>query len=174
AHWLVSHGARVTISDTRTPEELAAAGASAPEGVERTIIGQPLLDPAGFRLVAVSQSILRYNPALARALVDEERDALAGLAGFRGREVALNWQALKSLNLQYGESSYRNETLNHERNNARLALAYAVDPSLKIGYSKTTAKEEDPLKVLFAESVESLSITKRTGNWGFEYGRLDR
>lgn len=67
AHWLVSHGARVTISDTRTPEELEAAGASAPEGVERTIIGQPLLDPAGFRLVAVSQSILRYNPALARA-----------------------------------------------------------------------------------------------------------
>ena len=67
ARWLVAHGARVTISDTRDEAALAAAGAVPPEGVERVVIGQPLLDPAGFGLVAVSQSILRYNPALARA-----------------------------------------------------------------------------------------------------------
>ncbi|MCL6641332.1 MAG: UDP-N-acetylmuramoyl-L-alanine--D-glutamate ligase [Candidatus Rokubacteria bacterium] len=67
ARWLVAHGARVTISDTRSEAELAAAGAAPPEGVERVVTGQPLLDPAGFGLVAVSQSILRYNPALARA-----------------------------------------------------------------------------------------------------------
>jgi UDP-N-acetylmuramoylalanine--D-glutamate ligase len=67
ARWLIAHGARVTISDTRSEAELAAAGAAPPEGVERVVTGQPLLDPAGFGLVAVSQSILRYNPALARA-----------------------------------------------------------------------------------------------------------
>ncbi len=67
ARWLIARGARVTMSDTRTPEELAAAGAEPPPGVERVVTGQPLLDPAGFGLVAVSQSILRYNPALARA-----------------------------------------------------------------------------------------------------------
>jgi len=67
ARWLVAHGARVTISDTRSEAELAAAGAAPPEGVERVVTGEPLLDPAGFGLVAVSQSILRYNPALARA-----------------------------------------------------------------------------------------------------------
>jgi UDP-N-acetylmuramoylalanine--D-glutamate ligase len=67
ARWLIRQGARVTMSDTRSPEALAAAGATAPEGVERVVTGQPLLDPAGFGLVAVSQSILRYDPALARA-----------------------------------------------------------------------------------------------------------
>ncbi|MEJ5220669.1 MAG: UDP-N-acetylmuramoyl-L-alanine--D-glutamate ligase, partial [Tepidiforma sp.] len=67
ARWLIARGARVTISDTRTDAALAAAGAEPPEGVERVVTGQPLLDPAGFGLVAVSQSILRYDPALARA-----------------------------------------------------------------------------------------------------------
>ncbi|GIW14022.1 MAG: UDP-N-acetylmuramoylalanine--D-glutamate ligase [Tepidiforma sp.] len=67
ARWLIARGARVTISDTRTDAALAEAGASVPEGVERVVTGQPLLDPAGFGLLAVSQSILRYDPALARA-----------------------------------------------------------------------------------------------------------
>ncbi len=67
ARWLLAHEATVTISDTRSAAALAAAGATAPEGVERLVNGQPLLDPAGFDLVAVSQSVLRYNPALVRA-----------------------------------------------------------------------------------------------------------
>lgn len=67
ARWLLANDARVTISDTRTDAALAAAGATAPEGVERVVTGEGLLDPAGFHLVAVSQSVLRYNPALARA-----------------------------------------------------------------------------------------------------------
>ena len=65
--WLVANGATVTMSDTRTSAQLAAANASAPAGVERVVNGQPLLDPAGFDLVAVSQSVLRYDPALVRA-----------------------------------------------------------------------------------------------------------
>ncbi len=67
AAWLVANEARVTISDTRSDGALAAAGATAPEGIDRLVFGQPLLDPAGFDLVAVSQSILRYNPSLQRA-----------------------------------------------------------------------------------------------------------
>ncbi|MGE3077342.1 MAG: UDP-N-acetylmuramoyl-L-alanine--D-glutamate ligase [Dehalococcoidia bacterium] len=67
ANWLVAHEARVVISDTRSDAALAAAGATVPDGVDRLVFGQPLLDPAGFDLVAVSQSVLRYNPALQRA-----------------------------------------------------------------------------------------------------------
>lgn len=67
ARWLLANNARVTISDTRTDAALAAAGAAAPEGVERVATGEDLLDPAGFDFLAVSQSVLRYNPALARA-----------------------------------------------------------------------------------------------------------
>ena len=65
--WLLGKGARVTISDTRTREQLAAAAAVAPEGIERVVTGQPLLDPAGFDLLAVSQSVLRHDPAVLRA-----------------------------------------------------------------------------------------------------------
>ncbi len=67
ATWLVAHDAHVVISDTRSDAALAAAGATVPDGVDRLVFGQPLLDPQGFDLVAVSQSVLRYNPALQRA-----------------------------------------------------------------------------------------------------------
>jgi UDP-N-acetylmuramoylalanine--D-glutamate ligase len=67
ARWLLAHGASVTISDTRPTGLLERAGAHAPAGVERVVTGQPLLDPAGFDLLAVSQSILRHDPAVVRA-----------------------------------------------------------------------------------------------------------
>jgi UDP-N-acetylmuramoylalanine--D-glutamate ligase len=67
ARWMLAHEATVVVSDTRTDAQLEAAGASAPEGVLRLVSGQPLLDPVGYDLVATSQSVLRYNPALKRA-----------------------------------------------------------------------------------------------------------
>lgn len=67
ARWLLANGASVTVSDTRTDAQLAAAGATAPEGVERVVNGTELLDPAGFDFVAASQSLLRYSPAMNRA-----------------------------------------------------------------------------------------------------------
>lgn len=67
ARWLIAHGATVTISDTRSEQQLAAAKAVAPAGVAELVTGQPFLAPDGFALVAVSQSVLRYDPALVRA-----------------------------------------------------------------------------------------------------------
>lgn len=67
ATFFLARGARVTVSDTRTEEQLRAAGASVPPGVEAAHIGRPLLDPQGFDLLAVSQSVLRHNPAVVRA-----------------------------------------------------------------------------------------------------------
>lgn len=67
AGWMLAQGAAVTVSDTRTDAQLVAAGATAPDGVERVVTGQPLLEPDGFDLVAVSQSVLRTNPAVLRA-----------------------------------------------------------------------------------------------------------
>lgn len=67
ARFMLRHGAEVTMSDTRSATLLAAAGALAPEGVAEVVAGQALLDPAGFDLVAVSQSVLRSNPAMVRA-----------------------------------------------------------------------------------------------------------
>ncbi|MCZ2108148.1 MAG: UDP-N-acetylmuramoyl-L-alanine--D-glutamate ligase [Dehalococcoidia bacterium] len=67
ARFLVRHGAVVTMSDTRNEAALEAAGVTAPEGVTRTVTGGPLLDPEGFDLVAVSQSVLRHDPAMRRA-----------------------------------------------------------------------------------------------------------
>jgi UDP-N-acetylmuramoylalanine--D-glutamate ligase len=67
ARWLVAKGARVTISDTRSEELLRRAGATAPAGVERVVSGQDLLDPEGYDVVAVSQSVLRHDAAMVRA-----------------------------------------------------------------------------------------------------------
>lgn len=67
SRWLLANGANVTVSDTRSEAALAAAGATPPDGLERLVTGESLLDPAGYDLVAVSQSVLRYNPAVVRA-----------------------------------------------------------------------------------------------------------
>ncbi len=67
AAWFASQGARVTMSDTRSEDQLAAAKVRVPAGIDRVFSGQPLLDAEGFSLVAVSQSILRHDPALTRA-----------------------------------------------------------------------------------------------------------
>ncbi len=67
ARYFVARGANVTVSDTRTEAQLEAAGAAAPDGVERVICGEELVDPAGYEVVAVAQSVLRYNPVVVRA-----------------------------------------------------------------------------------------------------------
>ncbi len=67
ASWMVAHGAYVVVSDTRSEAHLAAAGAVPPAGVAEVVCDGPLLDPEGFDLVAVSQSVLRHQPAMARA-----------------------------------------------------------------------------------------------------------
>lgn len=67
ARFMVRHGAQVTVSDTRSARALDAANATIPEGVERVVTGQPLLAADGFDMLAVSQSILRSDPAMARA-----------------------------------------------------------------------------------------------------------
>ena len=66
ARWLIANGAAVTMADSRTEAQLVAAGARPPEGVERTIRGE-LPDPAGYGLLAVSQSVLRDHPNVVRA-----------------------------------------------------------------------------------------------------------
>ena len=66
ARWLLARGATVTMADTRSAEQLEAAGAEPPEGVECTVRGE-LLDPEGFDLLAVSQSVLRSDPNVVRA-----------------------------------------------------------------------------------------------------------
>ncbi len=67
AQWALDRGATVVMSDTRSDALLSAAGATAPVGVERTVTGEELLDPAGFDLLAVSQSVLRHDVSLRRA-----------------------------------------------------------------------------------------------------------
>ena len=67
AAWLLAKGAEVTMSDTRSPEQLAAAGASAPDGVRNVHSGGQLLAPTGFDLLAVSQSVLRHSPEVKAA-----------------------------------------------------------------------------------------------------------
>ncbi|MXZ88992.1 MAG: UDP-N-acetylmuramoyl-L-alanine--D-glutamate ligase [Dehalococcoidia bacterium] len=66
ARWLLARGASVTMADSRTEQQLEAAGATPPDGVERTVRGE-LLDPEGFDLLAVSQSVLRDHLNIVRA-----------------------------------------------------------------------------------------------------------
>lgn len=67
AAWLVGHGAQVVVSDTRSQEQLDAAGASVPDGVTEVHTGGALTRPVGFDLLAVSQSVLRHSPEVVQA-----------------------------------------------------------------------------------------------------------
>lgn len=67
ASWLVGHGAVVTMCDSRTDAQLAAASAEAPPGVGRVMTGRPFPDPHGFDLIGVSQSVLASDAVVSRA-----------------------------------------------------------------------------------------------------------
>ena len=98
ARWLLAHGASVTMADSRTAEQLEAAGATAPEGVERTIRGE-LLDPKGFDLLAVSQSVLRSHPNVLRArqlAIPVVSQMALALRLCRGRVVGITGSSGKS------------------------------------------------------------------------------
>ncbi len=106
----------------------------------------------------------------ASALVDDERDALAALAGYESREIALNWQAFKNLRLEYGTTSATNALDDRERAANNLAFDWRADPSLQVAYLRRASSESDPLKTIFAQSVERIGVSKRFGNAaGFEY-----
>lgn len=67
ASWLIGHGAEVTMCDSRTDAQLAAAFAQAPPGVGRVMTGRPFPDPDGFDLIGVSQSVLATDGVVSRA-----------------------------------------------------------------------------------------------------------
>ena len=67
ASWLIGHGADVTMCDTRSDAQLAAASAEAPPEVRWVMTGQPLPDPEGFDLIGVSQSVLATDAVVSRA-----------------------------------------------------------------------------------------------------------
>ena len=98
ARWLLARGASVTMADTRSAEQLEAARAEPPEGVERTVHGE-LLDPEGFDLLAVSQSVLRSDPNVVRArelgIAVVSQMALA-LRLCRGRVIGITGSSGKS------------------------------------------------------------------------------
>lgn len=99
ASWMLAHGASVTMSDTRSDERLALAGAAAPVGVERTVTGQPLIPADGFDLVATSQSVLRHELALAtvaRLGIPIVSQAQLFMRLCRGRVVAITGSSGKS------------------------------------------------------------------------------
>ncbi len=68
ASWLIGHGADVTMCDSRTDAQLAAAS-EAPPGVGRVMTGQPFPDPDGLDLIGVSQSVLATDAVVSRARV---------------------------------------------------------------------------------------------------------
>ncbi|RYG30571.1 hypothetical protein EON81_24680, partial [bacterium] len=105
----------------------------------------------------------------ASQLVDDEKDALAALAGFRQKELLLNWQAFKNVKLDYAEMDAVNGDDGRERDAMQMALNWAVDPSLKIGYAKQSSGERDPLKTIFRQSMERVSVSKNFGGGAFEY-----
>ena len=102
-----------------------------------------------------------------QSLVDEERDALASLAGYESRELALNWQAFKNLRLEYGTTSGGNPLDDRERAANNFAFDWQTDPSMRVSYQAKSRSESglvgSQLKTIFAQSVERLGVSKRFG-----------
>ena len=116
AAWLLAKGAEVTMSDTRSPEQLAAAGASAPDGVRNVHSGGQLLAPTGFDLLAVSQSVLRHSPEVKAAtaagipvfsqmqlFLELCRGRICGISGSSGKSTttALVGEMAKAAGISY-------------------------------------------------------------------------
>ena len=113
----------------------------------------------------------------ANLLVDDERDALAGLRGYNQKEIALNWQAFKNVKLEFQQVEGTNAADDRDRDLMRMAFDYRPDAGTSLGYRKFSQSETDRsglaggggLKTVFSETIERMSFAKRIGSSGIAY-----
>jgi hypothetical protein len=118
--------------------------------------------------INVSVNAREVDPAFANAsqLADPEKDLLAALRGYRQHDIRASWQILPSLKVETFHFTADHMELNEAKRITAQRLAWSPDKHTKIGYQRFEQSHTDPLKVLFANVTEQMSLFRDFGRLG--------
>jgi hypothetical protein len=117
----------------------------------------------------VSASTREVDPGFANLnhLVDPERDLLNALRGFKQRDFQLDWEILPGLKMNAFQFHASNEELEEIRMMQNFGLSWKPNKGTDFAYIRHERRDDDPLNVLFAHTLERLSLRH-------DFGRLGR
>lgn len=99
-------------------------------------------------------------------LADPERDFFAAIRGFRERDIKASWQILPSLKLETFDFAAVDPLTNQDRRVSNHRITWSPDKYTRFGMVRLEQKNDDPLRVLFANVTEQISLFRDFGRLG--------
>jgi hypothetical protein len=105
---------------------------------------------------------------------DSESSLLTTLVGFKEADYHLKWAVRSSLNIDSAYSKAYNDSNGDENYTNNTIVNWMPDKNTTVNYVDQGQKSDDPLSVIFANSVERLTLTRNMGRYGiFQYMKED-
>jgi hypothetical protein len=98
--------------------------------------------------------------------VDPERDRFLGMIGFRQADLALVWQVLPKLSLDYKSDRATNATTGVHRFASSASAVFRPDGATQVAASRHVWKNTDPTQILVDQQVETVTLSRDLGNLG--------
>jgi hypothetical protein len=140
----------------------AKMSAGSPEGGasrEQLVFKDPRL--------SVEVTTREVDPAFAAGqLVDPEKDFLATLRGYKERDLKASWQIASNLKLDLFMLDSASDSLDQTKYIHNATLNWAPDKNTQIRAARLSQRNDDPLSILFANTIEQLSLTRNFGKLG--------
>lgn len=134
-------------------------------GVQRTSLGYKA---KGVELTAGARTV-GSGFATASQLIDSEASLLSTFQGFAEKDVNLKWQVNSRLHLETFFQDAKNDTTFEERKVRNTIVDWTPDNNTRFNYTNLANGSTDPMKTLFSQSVERISLSRNLG----KYGKLD-
>ena len=87
-------------------------------------------------------------------LADPEKDFFAAIRGFRERDIKASWQILPNLKLEAFDFAAVDPLTDQDRRVSNHRLTWSPDKNTRFGMVRLEQKNDDPLRVLFANITE--------------------
>lgn len=118
--------------------------------------------------LSVDVATREVDPAFAgvNQLVDPEKDLLAAMRGFKGTDVKVNWQLASNLKFEMTSTDSASNSLDQTKYMRNYTLGWTPDKNTSVGIRHLEQSNDDPLNVLFAQSIDLFGFTRNMGKMG--------
>ncbi len=130
-------------------------------GLERTTVAY---SGKGLQLAAGQRNV--ESGFTTTGFVDPERDVLANLIGFKETDFAVKWDVFKGLKLDTYMFNATSDSLNQTRSIQNTLINWAMDKNTLIDYLSQNQVSNCPTDILYANSVEQLTVSRDFGKYG--------
>ncbi len=118
--------------------------------------------------ISATVNVREVDPAMADVarLADPERDLLTALRGFRERDIKASWAITPTLKLDFFDFSADAIDLDESKRISNQRLTWTPDKKTQFSALRIEQKNDDPLKVLFANMTEQMQLSRDLDKFG--------